>query len=55
LELLIRLGYAFIVPQQLLLGQLQLIQTHHLIATVLYFEIHCSQHLTTELFAFGSL
>jgi hypothetical protein len=53
LGLLIRLGYAFIVPQQLLMGQLQLIHAHHLIATVGYLLIHSSQHLTAELFAFG--
>ena len=47
------MGYAFIVPQQLLMGQLQLIHAHHLIVAVGYLLIHCTQHLTAELFAFG--
>jgi hypothetical protein len=53
--LLLGLGDTVIVPQQLLMGQLQLIQALHLIATVGYFEIHSSQHLTAELFAFCTL
>jgi hypothetical protein len=36
------------------MSQLQLIQAHHTIIAVLYLEIHSSQHLTAELFAFCS-
>jgi hypothetical protein len=53
--LLLCLRDTVIVPQQLLVGQLQLIQALHLIVAVGYFEIHSSQHLTAELFAFCTL